>query len=99
MTDPPRHIAKAERSLATGEYLFGGGFAEAAGREAYLAALHAALALIVSRTGKEPRTHSGARSEFARLAGTMRPFPSGALPSSAAPTNWRHTPTTTTAIR
>ena len=41
---------------------------EAAGRAAYLAACHAAQALIFERTGKIAKTHSGVRSEFARLA-------------------------------
>ena len=39
-----------------------------AGREAYLAAFHAAEALVFERTGKVAKTHhSGLRSEFARL--------------------------------
>lgn len=33
-----------------------------------MAAYHAAMAFIVARTAKSPRTHSGARGEFARLA-------------------------------
>ena len=33
-----------------------------------MAAFHTALAFIISRTGKSPKTHSGTRSEFARLA-------------------------------
>jgi uncharacterized protein (UPF0332 family) len=47
--------------------LLAGGFADQAGRDAYMAAFHAALAFIVSRTGKEPKTHNGTHSEFARL--------------------------------
>ena len=47
--------------------MLAGSFPEGAGRDAYLAAMHAALALIVGRTGKEPKTHTGTRSEFARL--------------------------------
>lgn len=38
-----------------------------AGREAYLAAFHAAEALVFERTGKVAKTHRGLRSEFARL--------------------------------
>jgi len=38
-----------------------------AGREAYLAAYHAAEALVLERSGKIAKTHSGLRSEFARL--------------------------------
>jgi uncharacterized protein (UPF0332 family) len=33
-----------------------------------MTAYHAALAFVIARTGKSPRTHSGVRSEFARLA-------------------------------
>jgi len=40
----------------------------AAARSAYYAAFHAAEALIFERTGKVAKTHSGVRSEFARLA-------------------------------
>ena len=39
-----------------------------AARSAYMAAFHSAQAFIISRTGKAPKTHSGTRSEFARLA-------------------------------
>jgi uncharacterized protein (UPF0332 family) len=39
-----------------------------AGREAYLAAFHAAEALIYERTGKIAKTHAGLRSRFAFLA-------------------------------
>jgi len=38
-----------------------------AGREAYLAAYHAAEALVVERSGKAAKTHNGPRAEFARL--------------------------------
>ncbi len=39
-----------------------------AGREAYLAAYHAAEALLYERTGKVAKTHRGLRAQFARLA-------------------------------
>jgi len=38
-----------------------------AGRAAYLAAFHAAQALIFERTGRAVKTHRGVHSEFARL--------------------------------
>jgi uncharacterized protein (UPF0332 family) len=38
-----------------------------AARSAYYAAFHAAEALIVERTGRVAKTHSGVRTEFARL--------------------------------
>ncbi len=39
-----------------------------AGREAYLAAFHAAAALVYERTGMVTRTHRGLRAQFARIA-------------------------------
>jgi uncharacterized protein (UPF0332 family) len=61
------HLEKAHRTLASGRYLLAGGFPDHAGRDAYMAAFHAALAFIVARTGKEPKTHNGTHTEFARL--------------------------------
>jgi uncharacterized protein (UPF0332 family) len=68
MSDAARHIAKAREALDFARYALAGEYAEEAGRSAYMAAHHAAVALIVARTGKSPKTHSGTRSEFARLA-------------------------------
>ncbi len=48
--------------------MLAGGFTDIAGREACLAAFHAALAFIVARTGKEPKTHHGTHTKFARVA-------------------------------
>lgn len=62
------HIRKAREILREARDLLHMEHAEAAGRQTYIAAFHAALAFIALRTGKEPKTHSGARSEFARLA-------------------------------
>ena len=42
-------------------------FDEEAGRAAYLAGLHAALAYIVLTTATHVKTHRGARSRFAQL--------------------------------
>lgn len=39
-----------------------------AGREAYLAAFHAAEALLYERTRKIAKTHRGLRAQFARIA-------------------------------
>jgi uncharacterized protein (UPF0332 family) len=39
-----------------------------AAREAYLAAFHAAEALLHDRTGKVAKTHRGLRAQFARIA-------------------------------
>jgi len=41
--------------------------AKIAARSAYYAAYHAAEALIIERTGKVAKSHSGVRSEFSRL--------------------------------
>jgi uncharacterized protein (UPF0332 family) len=68
MNDSDSHIVKARESLTFARYALAGEYTEEAGRSAYMAAYHAALAFIVARTGKLPKTHSGARSEFARLA-------------------------------
>jgi uncharacterized protein (UPF0332 family) len=43
------------------------GLCEAAGRSAYLAAYNAAQAFILANTNKTAKTHSGVRTEFARL--------------------------------
>ena len=68
MTGADEHLAYARAALEQGRYLLAGRFLNGAGRDAYMAAFHAALAIIVDRTGKEPKTHAGTRSEFARLA-------------------------------
>jgi uncharacterized protein (UPF0332 family) len=46
----------------------------AAGRAAYLAAFHAAQAIIMLRTNKVAKTHAGVRSEFARIARDELPW-------------------------
>ena len=61
-------ITKARENIGFARYALAGEYADEAGRGAYMAAFHAALAFIVTRTGKSPKTHSGTRSEFARLA-------------------------------
>ena len=66
--------------------MLAGNFAEAAGREAYLAACHAALAYILLQTGQRPKTHRGGRSEFARLARNDAQIPGRTSPSWALPT-------------
>jgi len=68
VNDAERQIAKAYQNLEFARYALAGEYAEEAGRSAYMAAFHAALAFIVARSGKSPKTHSGTRSEFARLA-------------------------------
>ena len=48
--------------------MLGIGLADEAGRAAYLAAFHAAQALIFERTGRTPKTHQGVRGQFGALA-------------------------------
>jgi hypothetical protein len=48
------------------EYPHGGNRRDA-GRNAYLAAFHAAQALIAERTGRDAKTHKGVHTQFARL--------------------------------
>jgi uncharacterized protein (UPF0332 family) len=62
------YLAKARQSLKEARIVAANKLSEAAGRAAYLAAFHAAQALIFERTGKTAKSHNGVRSEFARLA-------------------------------
>ncbi len=65
---PGMYLVKARKALDEARAVVKIELPEAAGRAAYLAAYHAAQALIFERTGKIAKTHSGVRSEFARLA-------------------------------
>jgi len=62
------YLAKGRQALKEARAVAAIGLPEAAGRAAYLAAYHAAQAFIFDGTGKIAKTHSGVRSEFARLA-------------------------------
>ena len=62
-----RFIGKARQCLADAA-LYQPLVPRISGREAYLAAFHAAEALIFERTGKIARTHRGLRAQFARIA-------------------------------
>lgn len=57
----------AEKKLAGAEKVLTIELYEVAGREAYLAALAAARAVIVNTGKKSPKTHDGARTVFAAL--------------------------------
>jgi len=61
------YLEKARGDLSDAQKIADIGLAKIAARTAYYAAFHAAEALIVERTGKVAKTHSGVRSEFARL--------------------------------
>jgi len=62
------HIIKARQCLESAHKTITIDLMFDAGRNAYLAAFHAALAFIAYKTGKNIKTHTGVRSEFARLA-------------------------------
>ena len=61
-------MATARRHLSHARIILAAGVAEVAGREAYLAGYHAALAYVFAATGKVTKTHSGLRTEFARVS-------------------------------
>ena len=61
------HFDKARQCLIRARTILAAGVGEDAGRNAYLAAFHAAQALIAERTGKDAKTHRGVHSQFARL--------------------------------
>jgi uncharacterized protein (UPF0332 family) len=62
-----RFLAKARECLADA-VLYQPLVPRIAGREAYLAAFHAAEALLYERTGNIAKTHRGLRAQFARIA-------------------------------
>ena len=62
------YLIKARDDLKDARKIVAIGLATVAARTAYYAAFHAAEAFIIDRTGKVVKTHSGVRSEFARLA-------------------------------
>ena len=61
------HLGKARQCLTRARTILAAGIGEDAGRNAYLAAFHAAQALIAERTGKDAKTHKGVHTQFARL--------------------------------
>jgi uncharacterized protein (UPF0332 family) len=63
-----RSLEIARQHLAAADASIGLPIAFIAAREAYLAGYHAAMAFVLEKTGKAAKTHSGLRSEFARLA-------------------------------
>jgi uncharacterized protein (UPF0332 family) len=56
------HLDKAGRCLIRARTILAAGIGEDAGRNAYLAAFHAAQALIAERTGKDAKPHKGVRA-------------------------------------
>jgi uncharacterized protein (UPF0332 family) len=62
------HLDKARECLARARIILAAGVGEDAGRDAYLAAFHAAQALILRRTGRVIKTHRGVHRLFSKLA-------------------------------
>ena len=62
-----RFLQKAKKHLERGHTILGVGLNDDAGRAAYLAAFHAAQAVIFERTGKVLKTHKGVQIEFLSL--------------------------------
>ena len=60
-------LEKAQALLGEAETMLKVDLNDAAGRTAYLAGFHAAQALVFETHGRALKTHSGVRSEFARL--------------------------------
>jgi len=63
-----QYLEKARHALKEARAVAGIELAEPAGRAAYLAAFHAAQALIFERSAKVPKTHRGVHAQFSRLA-------------------------------
>jgi uncharacterized protein (UPF0332 family) len=61
------HLDKARQCLSRARIILAAEIGEDAGRNAYLAAFHAAQALIAERKGKDAKTHKGVHTQFARL--------------------------------
>jgi uncharacterized protein (UPF0332 family) len=63
-----RSLEKANECLSTARAELGINLSSEAGRNAYLAAFHAARAFIFERTGKVVKRHESVQREFTRLA-------------------------------
>lgn len=61
-------LGLARQCLARAKIILGAGVAEDAGRNAYLAGLHAARAVIFVRQGKVAKTHGGTQTLLSVLA-------------------------------
>jgi uncharacterized protein (UPF0332 family) len=64
------HLDKARECLTRAKIILGAGVGEDAGRDAYLAAFHAAQAFILARSGKVVKTHRGVHRLYSQLAKT-----------------------------
>jgi uncharacterized protein (UPF0332 family) len=61
------HLAKARECLDRARIILDAGIGEDAGRNAYLAAFHAAQAVILSQSGKTAKTHRGVQRLISSL--------------------------------
>jgi uncharacterized protein (UPF0332 family) len=62
-----RFLQNADDHLERGQTMLAAGLNYDAGRATYLAAFHAAQAIIFERTGKVAKTHKGVNIEFLRV--------------------------------
>ncbi|HEX5319546.1 MAG TPA: HEPN domain-containing protein [Stellaceae bacterium] len=62
------HLEKAKHCLENARVILAAGIGEDAGRNAYLAAFHAAQAFILARRGRVAKTHHGVHVAFHELA-------------------------------
>ena len=76
-----RYLEKSRRLLSEARAILPLGFGDLAGRTAYLAAFHAAQALIFERSNRVAKTHRGVHTQFAaqvrndaRFSEALRPF-------------------------
>jgi len=77
------HLQKARTCLDRARVILEADVPDVAAREAYLAAFHAAQALVVERTRREAKTHKGVHTEFARLTRREPRMDVGAAPVPA----------------
>lgn len=68
------HLAKARDCLTRAKAILVAGIGEDAGRNAYLAAFHAAQAYILMRRGRVARTHRGVHRLFCELTADNSPL-------------------------
>ena len=62
------YLDKSRQALAHARAILAIGLGDEAGRTAYLAAFHAAQALIFERTGRVAKTHRGVHGQFIKFA-------------------------------
>lgn len=68
MPEAGLYLEKPKQLLATARNLAADGYNNHAARDAYLAGLNAAQAMIVFKTGKIAKTHNGVNAKFAELS-------------------------------